>query len=166
MELNVSRETGCGSATTSFFRHSPLRDRSRAMIARANSFDVIVIGGGHAGCEAAAAAARMGAQDRADDPSVRDHRRDVLQSGDRRSGQGSSGPRNRRAGRPDGPGGGRGRHPVPGAQPAQRPGGARAARPGRPQALRRGHAGARSARPPISGGRRRGRRSDRLETAE
>src|SRR3978361_2080742 len=32
------------------------------MIARPESFDVIVIGGGHAGCEAAAAAARMGAQ--------------------------------------------------------------------------------------------------------
>src|SRR5712672_1914442 len=31
------------------------------MIARPNSFDVIVIGGGHAGCEAASAAARMGA---------------------------------------------------------------------------------------------------------
>src|SRR6202051_142919 len=31
------------------------------MIARPKSFDVIVIGGGHAGCEAAAAAARMGA---------------------------------------------------------------------------------------------------------
>ena len=31
------------------------------MSARAESFDVIVIGGGHAGCEAASAAARMGA---------------------------------------------------------------------------------------------------------
>src|SRR5260370_38483507 len=31
------------------------------MIARPESFDVIVIGGGHAGCEAAAAAARVGA---------------------------------------------------------------------------------------------------------
>jgi tRNA uridine 5-carboxymethylaminomethyl modification enzyme len=31
------------------------------MIGQSNSFDVIVIGGGHAGCEAAAAAARMGA---------------------------------------------------------------------------------------------------------
>ena len=32
------------------------------MIAPMNSFDVIVVGGGHAGCEAAAAAARMGAR--------------------------------------------------------------------------------------------------------
>jgi tRNA uridine 5-carboxymethylaminomethyl modification enzyme len=32
------------------------------MISRSESFDVIVIGGGHAGCEAAAAAARMGAR--------------------------------------------------------------------------------------------------------
>ena len=32
------------------------------MIARQESFDVIVIGGGHAGCEAAAVAARMGAR--------------------------------------------------------------------------------------------------------
>src|ERR1700719_2262914 len=32
------------------------------MIARPESFDVIVIGGGHAGCEAASAAARIGAK--------------------------------------------------------------------------------------------------------
>jgi len=32
------------------------------MTAQANSFDVIIIGGGHAGCEAASAAARMGAK--------------------------------------------------------------------------------------------------------
>ncbi|MBR1237512.1 tRNA uridine-5-carboxymethylaminomethyl(34) synthesis enzyme MnmG [Bradyrhizobium sp. AUGA SZCCT0182] len=32
------------------------------MISRSDSFDVIVIGGGHAGCEAASAAARMGAK--------------------------------------------------------------------------------------------------------
>src|SRR5688572_4623893 len=31
------------------------------MISRSDSFDIIVIGGGHAGCEAASAAARMGA---------------------------------------------------------------------------------------------------------
>src|SRR5258708_38423461 len=32
------------------------------MIVREESFDVIVIGGGHAGCEAASASARMGAR--------------------------------------------------------------------------------------------------------
>ncbi|WP_156436531.1 FAD-dependent oxidoreductase, partial [Bradyrhizobium pachyrhizi] len=32
------------------------------MTSRADSFDVIVIGGGHAGCEAASASARMGAK--------------------------------------------------------------------------------------------------------
>ena len=32
------------------------------MIARSDQFDVIVVGGGHAGCEAAAASARMGAR--------------------------------------------------------------------------------------------------------
>ena len=32
------------------------------MLTRPGSFDVIVIGGGHAGCEAASAAARMGAK--------------------------------------------------------------------------------------------------------
>src|SRR3954470_9928060 len=32
------------------------------MLSHADSFDVIVIGGGHAGCEAASAAARMGAR--------------------------------------------------------------------------------------------------------
>src|SRR5437868_15001240 len=32
------------------------------MLTKPHSFDVIVIGGGHAGCEAAAAAARMGAR--------------------------------------------------------------------------------------------------------
>ncbi|MGH6779514.1 MAG: FAD-dependent oxidoreductase, partial [Bradyrhizobium sp.] len=31
------------------------------MSTRSDSFDVIVIGGGHAGCEAAGASARMGA---------------------------------------------------------------------------------------------------------
>src|SRR5476649_2739025 len=37
------------------------RDRRRAMMGQ-ESFDVIVIGGGHAGCEAATAAARLGAR--------------------------------------------------------------------------------------------------------
>src|SRR5437879_4819146 len=47
---------------TSCFRVFGSRDRSPAMIARPESFDVIVIGGGHAGCEAATAAARVGAR--------------------------------------------------------------------------------------------------------
>src|SRR3982075_4606701 len=49
-------------APSSGFRLLPSRDRSRGMIARQESFDVIVIGGGHAGCEAATAAARLGAR--------------------------------------------------------------------------------------------------------
>src|SRR5262249_49571032 len=36
--------------------------RSRAMQTGLNTYDVIVIGGGHAGCEAAAASARLGAK--------------------------------------------------------------------------------------------------------
>src|SRR2546423_1020867 len=39
----------------------PPRDRRLAMIAGQKSFDVGVIGGGHSGCEAASASARMGA---------------------------------------------------------------------------------------------------------
>src|SRR3954463_828724 len=40
------------------------RDRNSGMITEADTtkFDVIVVGGGHAGCEAASAAARMGAK--------------------------------------------------------------------------------------------------------
>src|ERR1035438_8981609 len=52
------------------FRVLPPRDKSPRMISGQPSFqdsyqescDVIVIGGGHAGCEAASAAARMGAK--------------------------------------------------------------------------------------------------------
>src|SRR4030088_2451136 len=47
---------------SSDFRLLPSRDRSRGMIARQESFDVIVIGGGHAGCEDATASARLGAR--------------------------------------------------------------------------------------------------------
>jgi tRNA uridine 5-carboxymethylaminomethyl modification enzyme len=49
----VSRETSSGFCV--------LAVEVRAMIPAQESFDVIVIGGGHAGCEAASAAARMGA---------------------------------------------------------------------------------------------------------
>src|SRR6202171_4860007 len=44
------------------FRVLASRDKSPGMIARQESFDVIVIGGGHAGCEAASAGARLGAR--------------------------------------------------------------------------------------------------------
>jgi tRNA uridine 5-carboxymethylaminomethyl modification enzyme len=44
------------------FQLSPSRDRSRDMSFQPHSFDVIVIGGGHAGCEAATASARLGAR--------------------------------------------------------------------------------------------------------
>ena len=44
------------------FRVGPSQDRSPLMIAQQESFDVIVIGGGHAGCEAATGAARVGAR--------------------------------------------------------------------------------------------------------
>src|SRR4249920_1119079 len=55
----VSRET---LSSNFCFRVQQLRDRSPRMLSQADSFDVIVIGGGHAGCEAANAAARMGAR--------------------------------------------------------------------------------------------------------
>src|SRR6478752_874307 len=55
----VSRET---LSSNFCFRVQQLRDRSPRMFSQADSFDVIVIGGGHAGCEAASAAARMGAK--------------------------------------------------------------------------------------------------------
>src|ERR1035437_2273954 len=50
------------SRRTYRFRVLPSRDKGAGMIARQESFDVIVIGGGHAGCEAASASARMGAR--------------------------------------------------------------------------------------------------------
>src|SRR6185436_18838887 len=59
----VSRETKApGLPSNLCFRVFQLRDRSRHMNFQPHSFDVIVIGGGHAGCEAASAAARMGAK--------------------------------------------------------------------------------------------------------
>ena len=59
-EPAVSRETS--TCSTSDFRLCHLAVEVAHDLRISKSFDVIVIGGGHAGCEAAAAAARMGAR--------------------------------------------------------------------------------------------------------
>ena len=98
-------------------------------------FDVLVIGGGHAGSEAALAGGPLRGKTALLDQQPRHHRPDELQSGHRRRGQGADRPRNRRPGRRDGPGHRRHRHPVPHAQPQQGAGHARPARPGRQAGL-------------------------------
>ena len=126
-----------------------------------SAFDIIVVGGGHAGCEAAGRGGAHGGADGARHAPVRHHRRDVVQPGHRRAGQGPPGPRDRRPRRPDGPGGRRRRHPVPPAQPLPRSGGAGPARPGRPQALQGRHAGGDPGHCQPHRGRGRGRGPDR-----
>ena len=92
---------------------STLLPRQVGIVSRETSrWDVIVVGGGHAGTEAAAAAWRMRRPHGAGDPPVRPHRRDVVQSRDRWPGQGPYRPRDRRARRDHGAG----RRTAPGIQ--------------------------------------------------
>ena len=72
---------------------------------------------------------------------ARNHRRHVVQPGDRRARQGHLGARGGRARRAHGPRRRRGGNPVPRAQPQQGAGGARAPGAAGPRALPRGHAG-------------------------
>ena len=100
-------------------------------------FDVIVIGAGHAGCEAAYAAAQAGRARRPLHAVDRHRRAHALQSRDRRHGEGTSRPRDRRARRADGRGHRRHRHPVQVAEPEPRSSRVVAAGPGGQAAVRR-----------------------------
>ena len=105
------------------------------------TFDVIVVGGGHAGTEAAVAAARRGCDGRPRDERARDHRPDVVQPGHRRRGQGHRRARGGRARRHHGARHRPRRAAVPHAQPQQGARGLGAARAVRSRALsaRRAH---------------------------
>ena len=98
-------------------------------------YDILVIGAGHAGTEAALAAARLGARTALLTTNCDTVGADELQSGHRRRGQGADRSRNRRPRRRDGPGDRCHGHSVPHAQSPQGPGHAQPAGPGRQKAL-------------------------------
>ena len=81
-------------------------------------YDCAVIGGGHAGIEASLACARLGLKTVMFTINL-DAVGNMLQSVDRRNGERTSCPRNRRARRSDGESGGSGFSPKPYAEPRQ-----------------------------------------------
>ena len=98
--------------STSTQHRAPIRS-----LHMSSDFDVIVIGAGHAGCEAAWAAARLGCRVGLVHAVGRDGRAHAVQSGDWRHGEGPSRPRDRRARRADGPRDRRDGDSVQAAQP-------------------------------------------------
>ena len=100
-----------------------------------HDYDVVVVGGGHAGCEAARACARMGLRTAMITMNAGSDRADVLQSRDRRDREGASGAGDRCARRRDGRGHRCGRNPVPAAEYQPWSGGVVAARAVRQEAV-------------------------------
>ena len=133
---DVPRETSSGKQRGGFDARFAVK--AAPIMQNEAIFDVIVVGGGHAGTEAAAAAARLGARVALVEFRPRADRDDVVQPGDRRARQRSSDARGRCARRLDGARRQQRGDSLPHAQRVEGRGGAGTARPGRSQTLSRG----------------------------